>query len=222
VTVQADGSGYYAGGMPTKWGGGGNGSGYGEIELYNWDDNVGLSFGWCGYGQNGILYGQAFACDPNADSGRSEPWPTEESPKKRPTGGDGGKTGRDDGNHGGDGNGDQDPFPHDLSCAKCVNDWFDRHPYAFKIAMAVPPSLSELFAEYDPLYPLKALKTELHHVIPRYLGGARNGELVRLPASYHQLITNAFRKLWSYGQDPPMAEELGEILEDVYSRFPLP
>jgi hypothetical protein len=43
-------------------------------------------------------------------------------------------------------------------------------------------------------YPDKAGITQLHHIIPIYLGGARNGARIELDAAYHQLITNEFFK----------------------------
>src|SRR5262249_55036468 len=52
-------------------------------------------------------------------------------------------------------------------------------------------------------YPLKAVKDEWHHVVPKYLGGDADGVVVQLNAAYHQLITNAFRELAPYGQAAP-------------------
>ncbi len=72
------------------------------------------------------------------------------------------------------------------------------------------------------LYPKKANLTELHHITPKYLGGPAAGSVVPLNGSYHQLITNEFRALWPYGQGIPSAEELQRILQQVYSKFPLP
>jgi hypothetical protein len=72
------------------------------------------------------------------------------------------------------------------------------------------------------LYPGKAFKTELHHVTPKYLGGAVNGPMTRIDAAYHQLITNEFRSLWPYGGPKPSAEELARIMAEVYGKLPLP
>lgn len=72
------------------------------------------------------------------------------------------------------------------------------------------------------LYPNKAGLTELHHITPKYLGGAANGPLVPLNGSYHQLITNEFRALWPYGKGVPSATGLQNIMKQVYSKYPLP
>lgn len=83
--------------------------------------------------------------------------------------------------------------------------------------------IGNLTAEAEKLYPAKAGLSELHHVIPKYLGGAADGEVAKIPAAYHQLITNAFRTLAPYGEKiERSAQELGTILKDVYSRYPLP
>ncbi len=65
-----------------------------------------------------------------------------------------------------------------------------------------------------------------HHIVPMYLGGARDGATVRLPAAYHEAITQAFRREWSYSRrelgsqiEPP---ELLRILTTVYSEYPIP
>ena len=55
-------------------------------------------------------------------------------------------------------------------------------------------------AEAERLYPGKVGQYEEHHFWPRYLGGPANGKSFRLPASYHQLITNAFREQHPYGR----------------------
>ncbi|NLT02688.1 MAG: hypothetical protein GXY09_02370 [Bacteroidales bacterium] len=73
------------------------------------------------------------------------------------------------------------------------------------------------------LYPKQAGKTQLHHITPKYLGGATNGPLVPLDGAYHQQITNSFRQLWPYGKgpitDPVMRRQ---IIDQVYKQFPLP
>jgi RHS repeat-associated protein len=72
-------------------------------------------------------------------------------------------------------------------------------------------------------YPGKAGRTELRHVLPRYLGGAADGTTVPLDAAYHQLITNAFRDIVEYGSNPNFTfSELAEIMSKVYRLFPLP
>jgi len=80
-----------------------------------------------------------------------------------------------------------------------------------------------LTADAEKAYPKLAGKFQEHHIIPKYLGGAKDGETVRLPAAYHQLITNEFRKLAPYGQSiERSAQEVGNILQQVYSTYPLP
>jgi hypothetical protein len=49
-----------------------------------------------------------------------------------------------------------------------------------------------------------------------------DGPLVPLNGSYHQLITNEFRALWPYGKNIPGAAELENIMNQVYSKYPLP
>ena len=79
----------------------------------------------------------------------------------------------------------------------------------------------ELIAAAQEAYPNK-VGYELHHIIPKYLGGAAQGETVSLPAAYHQMITNAFRAAYAYGQSRPDAATLASIVELVYSKLPLP
>ena len=79
--------------------------------------------------------------------------------------------------------------------------------------------------EAQSLFPQKAGKIELHHIRPKYLGGAKNGKLVPLDAAYHQVITNAFRKELPYGLGWTKKMEYNEWLEyarRVYSQYPLP
>jgi len=82
--------------------------------------------------------------------------------------------------------------------------------------------LDKLAQAAEKSYPLKIGKQEWHHVVPMYLGGAKDGLMVRISSAYHQLITNEFRSLWSYGQGLPSAPRLQQLLMDVYSKFPLP
>ena len=73
------------------------------------------------------------------------------------------------------------------------------------------------------LYPKKAGKIELHHPIPKYIGGAKDQALVPLDAAYHQLITNEFRTLWHYGKGIINDLELRQdIIKQVYNKYPLP
>jgi hypothetical protein len=81
-----------------------------------------------------------------------------------------------------------------------------------------------VLAQAKAQYPkLANKKDELHHIIPKYLGGPENGPKVRVNPAYHQMITNEFRKKWAYGQgQKPNPQQLEEILEEVYSLLPLP
>jgi RHS repeat-associated protein len=76
--------------------------------------------------------------------------------------------------------------------------------------------------ELDEKYPKKKNKVEEHHIDPQYLGGPKNGPTVPIPGSYHQGITNEFRNEWGYGQTPPSPEELEDIKNKVYDKYPLP
>ncbi len=81
----------------------------------------------------------------------------------------------------------------------------------------------DLVRQAQSLYPRLAGKIQLHHIIPKYIGGAVNGPLVPLDAAYHQQITNAFRQAWPYGNgvitDPTIRRA---IMDQVYRQFPLP
>ncbi len=62
-----------------------------------------------------------------------------------------------------------------------------------------------------------------HPVEPKYLGGAMDGITKKISAAYHQLITNEFRRLAPYGQKVQRsAEEVKRIIQQVYSKYPLP
>ena len=65
-------------------------------------------------------------------------------------------------------------------------------------------------------------RIELHHITPKYLGGAKKGPLAAIPRWYHQLITNAFRELAPYGKPIPSPEKVLEIMKQVYDKLPLP
>jgi hypothetical protein len=84
--------------------------------------------------------------------------------------------------------------------------------------------IEELTADAKKLYPKLAEKADqLHHITPKYLGGAADGPLAKIPAAYHQLITNAFRTLAPYGQAiSRTTEEVTNIVKQVYSMYPLP
>jgi RHS repeat-associated protein len=71
-------------------------------------------------------------------------------------------------------------------------------------------------------YPNKAGRPdENHHVVPKYLGGYKNGPTVRLNPAYHQQITNAFIGAYKYGQPPPNATKLLEMLIEAYAQYPI-
>lgn len=80
----------------------------------------------------------------------------------------------------------------------------------------------DLVKAAQKLYPNKAGKIELHHPIPQYLGGAKNQTLVPLDAAYHQVITNEFRRIHGYGLAKPSPQRLQEIMNQVYSKYPMP
>jgi hypothetical protein len=63
---------------------------------------------------------------------------------------------------------------------------------------------------------------ENHHLIPKYLGGPKNGQTYRLPTAYHKAITQAFRRQWQYGQPRPDPQQLTDILVRVYAQYPIP
>jgi len=79
-----------------------------------------------------------------------------------------------------------------------------------------------LKAEAAQRYPDKRGQYEEHHFFPVYLGGKENGQTFRLPAAYHQLLTNAFRQHWGYGRGKPPPEKAQQIMLEVYSQFPIP
>ncbi len=85
----------------------------------------------------------------------------------------------------------------------------------------------DLVKAAEKLYPKKVGKFELHHPFPKYMGGPEKQNLVKLPASYHQQITNEFYKYWPKklrGQPKvyPTAQQAKEIMQKVYSKYPLP
>jgi ABC-type Zn uptake system ZnuABC Zn-binding protein ZnuA len=90
-------------------------------------------------------------------------------------------------------------------------------------AQAAEQKLAQLVQKARDLYPKLCNKTpQMHHPIPQYLGGKADQDLVELEAPYHQLITNAFRKLAPYGQEPPNSLSVQNIVNQVYSQYPLP
>ena len=104
---------------------------------------------------------------------------------------------------------------------------------SFDIALAFIPTsnlIPDNLSSYDDIlkyakekYPKLADKINLHHIEPKYLGGDPNGPVIALNGAYHQLITNEFRRLWEYGKGiTPTTEKLQEMVDFVYSIFPLP
>ncbi len=79
-----------------------------------------------------------------------------------------------------------------------------------------------LKAEAEQRYPDKRGQYEEHHFFPVYLGGPENGPTYRLPAAYHQLLTNAFRRLHPYGRPKPQEWEAQSFMLKVYSEYPIP
>ncbi|HYO59325.1 hypothetical protein [Archangium sp.] len=79
-----------------------------------------------------------------------------------------------------------------------------------------------LKVEAERMYPDKVGLYEEHHFWPKYLGGPPDGPKYRVPAPYHQLITNAFRERHAYGQKPPSEARAKEIMMEVYSELPIP
>ena len=84
-------------------------------------------------------------------------------------------------------------------------------------------NIEKLVVEAQKRYPKKAGKTELHHIVPKYLGGDAKGSMVAIDGAYHQVITNEFRRAFPYGQSKkPSPEQLKSILKTVYSKYPIP
>ena len=84
------------------------------------------------------------------------------------------------------------------------------------------PYYLKLLKEAQARYPNKAGHMQLHHVEPIYMGGARNGKLIQIDASYHQMITNEFRKHHPFGIGPLNEIERRAIMQEVYMEYPLP
>jgi len=80
----------------------------------------------------------------------------------------------------------------------------------------------DLVKAAQELYPEKAGITQLHHIAPKYLGGAADGALVPLDGAYHQVITNEFRNIYPYGQGAVDEVQRQLIMNRVYTKFPLP
>ena len=89
-------------------------------------------------------------------------------------------------------------------------------------AQASEAEMQSLMQKARELYPKLCNKFQGHHITPKYLGGDPNGPLVLLEGPYHQLITNAFRNQWACGQGVPPSTTVVNIVNTVYSQFPLP
>jgi RHS repeat-associated protein len=78
--------------------------------------------------------------------------------------------------------------------------------------------------EMEEKYPKKVGKNEDHHIDPQYLGYPKTGQTIRIPAPYHQGITNEWRKETGYGANKriPTGEEYEKLKEKIYNEFPLP
>jgi hypothetical protein len=70
-------------------------------------------------------------------------------------------------------------------------------------------------------YANKCGRWEYHHIISRYIGGAKNGLKVKLPAEYHQLITNAIRQQIPFKSGPQSAEKILNTIKIVYGKYPI-
>lgn len=84
-----------------------------------------------------------------------------------------------------------------------------------------PKTLQELTRAAQKLFPNKANLVEQHHIFPKYLGGPANGPTAPLNGSYHQVITNAFRQAWGYGQGPPAPGVAQQIMQRIYTFLPI-
>lgn len=87
---------------------------------------------------------------------------------------------------------------------------------------ATEADMASLMQKARELYPKLCNKFQWHHITPKYLGGDPNGPMVLLEGPYHQLITNAFRNQWAYGQGVPPSTTVVNIVNTVYSKLPLP
>ena len=82
---------------------------------------------------------------------------------------------------------------------------------------------NELLKELEKKYPKKVDKWEDHHIDPQYLDGPADGPTIRIPAPYHQGITNEWREQWPYGQKTlPSPADYEKMKKRVYDKYPLP
>lgn len=83
----------------------------------------------------------------------------------------------------------------------------------------IPGPPDNTLAAAERLYPGKVGALEWHHIWPKYIGGARGGLQVSLPAEYHQLITKTFRDFVAYGSGPIPRDQAMAIMRDVYRQL---
>ena len=86
------------------------------------------------------------------------------------------------------------------------------------------PDVVNLIKLAEKKYPKYAGQYHNHHIIPVFLGGSPFGPTIRIPAAYHQLITNEFRSYgfgYNRGKGMPKHEDLLRIIKEVYSKYPI-
>jgi RHS repeat-associated protein len=93
---------------------------------------------------------------------------------------------------------------------------------SFPCQQQVANTIDDLIAQARSQYPKLAGIYQYHHIFPKYLGGSSNEGIVMVDAAYHQVITNAFRSLWTYGGGKPALDVAQQIIIEVYSLYPLP
>ena len=91
---------------------------------------------------------------------------------------------------------------------------------ALLAAGAVP--VGDLIAQAKAQSPKLADQWNWHHYTPQYLGGSANGPQYYINAAYHQFITNEFRRLYGYGKGLPSPQDLSRIINEVYTKYPIP
>lgn len=91
-------------------------------------------------------------------------------------------------------------------------------------ALRLQAKLRKLTKSAQKQYPKLAGKFMDHHIWPQYLGGPKNGVMVRIDGAYHQLITNEFKKYFPYGQKGPRPSvaAVQKVMVKVYRKYPLP
>jgi RHS repeat-associated protein len=87
---------------------------------------------------------------------------------------------------------------------------------------ALERKMADVVQKAREAYPKLCEKFQWHHPIPKYLGGNPDQPLVLLEGPYHQLITNAFRNQYGYGQMIPDPTTVQNIVNTVYGTYPLP